>query len=752
MSSCSFRFCANGLRAFLFLSLLLPAVCVAAELAVFANGKNAGVRGGWLMGTSLATNAAGGFQGEPYLSIVAETAGDKVGCLAFPTADLTPFSFVSLAYRGATNGESINMTIGGEGGQTENTLLTPAADWRVISVPFKERISGGHWFDVKQAKGINFYLRCPIPSRLDLAHIVFSSEPWRPANYTFPPEVRLTGPAVAAYGAPATFDITAEVQDTGHGIAKVEFFTDNGLTLLGAAVKPPYAFAWRDVPAGTHVVSARAFDALGNWSHSAPLAITVTNAPLPAVAGDLPVRMYRRACASGFVFAMVASNSAALKVDTTVRDVTFNGTPAECILLASNGVLRAIVPGGLPDGVVTVRVHGTGGAHAELPMRLYSIAAEFLEKPVLLTNLTRYGARGAAWHGFNTNGVEGPVYWGGGNGQWNDIFRTNACGNGHWPPGVWAVNTVAAPTGKTWFALPGNPVAWDFITMKATYDFQVSADSTSGWDGTWRTIAPGIKSRVPLYLHGPIEMEGARWLRLRFTEHAYGQANGPPSLTFAGVYGEISRGTLPMINGLVIWGDSNTANDFGQTLKSYFPRYHALRSGDDPVVLPMGRASDSVASLTRIGYDSFSHHINDTDHFRAMRFVGIDIGINDRETATPVAVFRDALRTGVRIARKNGKVPILAWVPYAPSWGHAEWHQIALCDAADEVAFDYQLPPGPDQWAVIYSNPAQYVSDGVHHTAAGQLAHVAAWAETHARLLNLMDKGTPQGSRQRAVP
>ena len=102
-----------------------------------------------------------------------------------------------------------------------------------------------------------------------------------------PPAVTFTAPAPgASFTAPATVVLAADAIDADGAVIRVEFFQNS--ILLGVDTASPYTFTWSGVPAGVHVVTARAMDNRGALSATAPLIVTV-GAVLPATA-DAHVR------------------------------------------------------------------------------------------------------------------------------------------------------------------------------------------------------------------------------------------------------------------------------------------------------------------------------------------------------------------------------------------------------------------------------------------------------------------------------
>ncbi|MGE5598653.1 MAG: glycoside hydrolase family 48 protein, partial [Bacteroidota bacterium] len=93
---------------------------------------------------------------------------------------------------------------------------------------------------------------------------------------TDPPTCSITSPADGAtYSAPAEIVIAAAASDSDGTVSKVEFF--NGATKLGEDASPPYQYEWRDVPAGSYTLTARAIDNLGATGVSAPVQIVVSS-------------------------------------------------------------------------------------------------------------------------------------------------------------------------------------------------------------------------------------------------------------------------------------------------------------------------------------------------------------------------------------------------------------------------------------------------------------------------------------------
>ena len=89
-----------------------------------------------------------------------------------------------------------------------------------------------------------------------------------------PPTATITSPADGAVFAwKPTITVTATASDPDGNVTKVEF--RDGTTVLGQDTSAPYSFTWRNVPSGSHVLTARATDNAGAVTTSSPVGITV---------------------------------------------------------------------------------------------------------------------------------------------------------------------------------------------------------------------------------------------------------------------------------------------------------------------------------------------------------------------------------------------------------------------------------------------------------------------------------------------
>jgi len=90
------------------------------------------------------------------------------------------------------------------------------------------------------------------------------------------PTVSLTSPSNgASFVPPATITVTATASDSDGSISKVEFY--NGSSLLSTVTTSPYSATFTGVPAGTYILTARAYDNQGLSTTSTVATVTVSS-------------------------------------------------------------------------------------------------------------------------------------------------------------------------------------------------------------------------------------------------------------------------------------------------------------------------------------------------------------------------------------------------------------------------------------------------------------------------------------------
>lgn len=103
-----------------------------------------------------------------------------------------------------------------------------------------------------------------------------------------PPTVVLTAPlAGSVFTTGGDITLSATASDSDGSIARVEFYRA-GSALIGTATAPPYAVVWPKAVAGSHSLTARAFDNRKSSTTSAPVTISVVDNKPPSVSVTRP--------------------------------------------------------------------------------------------------------------------------------------------------------------------------------------------------------------------------------------------------------------------------------------------------------------------------------------------------------------------------------------------------------------------------------------------------------------------------------
>lgn len=97
------------------------------------------------------------------------------------------------------------------------------------------------------------------------------------------PLINIITPAKnSTFTAPASIDIAVNANDLDGTLKKVEFYS--GIAKIGEATVTPYSFCWKNVPAGTYLITAVATDNLDaiTTSPGVELSVSVVTSDLPA--------------------------------------------------------------------------------------------------------------------------------------------------------------------------------------------------------------------------------------------------------------------------------------------------------------------------------------------------------------------------------------------------------------------------------------------------------------------------------------
>ncbi|MEK7684742.1 MAG: Ig-like domain-containing protein [Verrucomicrobiota bacterium] len=116
---------------------------------------------------------------------------------------------------------------------------------------------------------VNYRLREHKKATLNLVDDVFNNQA---------PVIALTSPADGTvFKLPDVVTLQATATDPDDTLLKVSFYAND--RSLGRVTNSPYTLTWTNPPSGSYALFARAVDPLGKSTLSAPVHITVTNAP-----------------------------------------------------------------------------------------------------------------------------------------------------------------------------------------------------------------------------------------------------------------------------------------------------------------------------------------------------------------------------------------------------------------------------------------------------------------------------------------
>ncbi len=130
------------------------------------------------------------------------------------------------------------------------------------------------------------------------------------------PTVSLVSPPNGSnFVAPATITLSANATDSDGTVARVDFLR-GGSTAIGSITTKPYTYVWRNVPAGTYSLTAKATDDKGASTTSVAITAKVNNPPSVAITSP--------ASGSSFVApASVTVKANAADTDGTIAKVEF---------------------------------------------------------------------------------------------------------------------------------------------------------------------------------------------------------------------------------------------------------------------------------------------------------------------------------------------------------------------------------------------------------------------------------------------
>ncbi|HEX9620404.1 MAG TPA: GDSL-type esterase/lipase family protein [Polyangiaceae bacterium] len=252
----------------------------------------------------------------------------------------------------------------------------------------------------------------------------------------------------------------------------------------------------------------------------------------------------------------------------------------------------------------------------------------------------------------------------------------------------------------------------------ADYRVEVSADSTNGADGAWRSVVEVEENRFHARGHS-FDFAGQRFVRVVFLRAPAHSANG---IAFAEIeVFDLSQG------GTDTWffmGDSITAAAYDRDSEERSPSFPELVHAHDPAYYP-------ALINGGIGGENSDHALEHIDEWLAVnpdfKYWALGYGTNDAASNLDRADgFKANMQAVIERIRAAGRVPILARIPYATDGQHE--HVPRFNAALEELSQTHRLYPGPNLYAWFRAHPER-LADGLHPDDQGIVAMHRLWWE-----------------------
>jgi acyl-CoA thioesterase I len=245
----------------------------------------------------------------------------------------------------------------------------------------------------------------------------------------------------------------------------------------------------------------------------------------------------------------------------------------------------------------------------------------------------------------------------------------------------------------------------------------VSADSTDGADGSWRTVTR-VRDNLARTRGHRVAFTGASWVRMTVLGVVPGTVEQTLAIDEIDVHDLSSGGE----DSLFFMGDSLTVAAFARcdaVQPSYASQVHAALPGYFPATIDGGiggvNSSYGVEVVDAWLADNPDYHI-----------WAIGYGTNDAWQAVPPALFERQLQAIIDRVRAASRQPVLARIPYATR-GPADENVRALNLVIDALTARNGLPPGPDLYGWFKAHPQELGPDGVHPTDVGSVSINRLW-------------------------
>lgn len=289
------------------------------------------------------------------------------------------------------------------------------------------------------------------------------------------------------------------------------------------------------------------------------------------------------------------------------------------------------------------------------------------------------------------------------------------------------------------------------------YTIEVSADSTTGFDGAWTPVFTMTNNnRSQRTHHFTVPSGGYEWVRLHVTDGVNDHtttAGRDFSLREVSIYeAQTVGGVQP--DSVAHYGDSLSADAFQLIGPQGFAELARAFSTNGATTDLMfsnfglsGQNSSGFIDQPAIDYDIYDALTLDGLDTHAL-YWAITIGVNDAfegeanltNPSSNLYQYPTRLNTLVQALIAQGRTPILARIPDTDesNGGFGDFaSKKHVLEAIDTAAATYHLIPGPDLYTAfrrnIETDSASFFSgDGTHHNISGQAKMVSMWAEAFA--------------------
>ncbi|HEY5374855.1 MAG TPA: SGNH/GDSL hydrolase family protein [Polyangiaceae bacterium] len=237
----------------------------------------------------------------------------------------------------------------------------------------------------------------------------------------------------------------------------------------------------------------------------------------------------------------------------------------------------------------------------------------------------------------------------------------------------------------------------------ADYRVDVSADSSNGADGSWKTVA-SVRNNLFHAREHSFPFDGQSWVKVVLLRAPDNSPNGI-ALEELELFDLSGGGT----DSWFFMGDSITAFNFDRESTHHQPSYAELVHRANPRFFP-------AMINAGIGGENSSQGLAHIDEWLTVapdfKYWAIGYGTNDAaDNNANTTTFESNMEALVQKVLAAGRVPILARIPFAADGTHA--HLEAFNAVVDKLTKKHNLASGPDLYDWFLKNPDQLV-DKLH--------------------------------------